>query len=341
MALYDEDMLQEINDNVDLLEYVSNFIDLKQRGKEFFGKCSLHIDRTPSFSITPEKNRFFCFGCGAGGGIIQYLTIYEKMSFDEAVLKASNLANIDLKTMCQSETVKLNKSIKRRTLQKEENLELNVQQRILDKKEFLKHQKVPITDWINEGIRQEELDLFEVRLDTRGNRIVYPVYDTGGNLINIKGRTLCKDYKKLGIAKYINYFPVGVVDYFQGMNVTLPYISETGELKIFEGIKSVMKLFGWGIKDAASAEKHSLTPEQIKIIISSKEIKNVVFCYDSDVSYHEKDVKRNIDILKRFVNVYIIEDKGNLLGGALHKNSPVDLGLEVWNELYKSKTKIR
>jgi len=52
-------------------------------------------------------------------------------------------------------------------------------------------------------------------------------------------------------------------------------------------------------------------------------------------------VKRNIDILKRFVNVYIIEDKGNLLGGALHKNSPVDLGLEVWNELYKSKTKIR
>lgn len=338
MALYDEDMLEEINNNVDLLDYIGDDIELKQRGRDYFGRCTLHIDRTPSFSITPSKNRFYCFSCGAGGGIIQYLITYEKLSFDEAVAKASRLANVDLKTMCQSETVKLNKSI--RKIQSN-NSEDGATRRHLDKNELFKYQDTNITDWIKEGISTETLKTFEVRIDTRGNRIVYPVYDIDGNLINIKGRTLCKDYKLFGIQKYINYYPVGTVDYFQGMNITFQYIKESGEIKIFESIKSVMKLFTWGIKDSASAEKHTLTPAQIKILISTREIKSVVFCYDSDVSYQERKVKENIDLLKHFLNVYVIIDRENLLGGVEAKNAPVDLGRDIWESLYATKVKIK
>ena len=67
---------------------------------------------------------------------------------------------------------------------------------------------------------------------------------------------------------------------------------------------------------------------------------NVVFAYDSDISYSDKDVKQSIDKLKRITNVYIIQDTNNLLGGKEAKNAPVDLGQEVWEELYESKRKV-
>nr|WP_024835501.1 CHC2 zinc finger domain-containing protein [Clostridium sp. 12(A)] len=338
MALYDDDMLEEINSNVDLLDYIGSTMELKQRGKDYFGHCSLHIDRTSSFSVTPSKNKFFCFSCGAGGGIIQYLILYEKLGYDEAIKKASRLADVDLKAMCQSETVKLNKVIRKFH---NNNPSESSTREILSSKELLKYKDVEIPEWVEEGISPSVLKIFGIRLDNRGNRIVYPVYDMVGNLINIKGRTLCKEFKFFGIQKYINYYPVGVVDYFQGMNITLQYIKASGEIKIFESIKSVMKLFTWGIKDSASAEKHTLTLEQIKILISTQEIKSVVFCYDSDVSYQERKVKENIDLLKRFVNVYVIIDKKNLLGGVEGKNSPVDLGKEVWESLYQTRVKIK
>jgi DNA primase len=143
----------------------------------------------------------------------------------------------------------------------------------------------------------------------------------------------------MGICKYINYYTVGTMDYFQGMNITGRHIEETGEIKIFESLKSVMKLCGYGIWDSVSAEKHSLTDEQLSIIIKSN-IKNVVLCYDSDVSYDEKAVCENIRLLKRFVNVYIIEDTKGLLGGKEARNAPIDKGIDIWNTLYSERRKI-
>ena len=313
------------------MEYIEQSIELKQRGKDYFGNCPLHVDLTPSFSVNSENNMFYCFSCGRGGGIISYLMAYENMTHDDAVTKASMLANIDLKSMCQSQTVKLNKK-----LNKTRQIKENIGHEILDKNVFLRFRKGIIQDWLDEGIRQEEIDLFEIRVDDRGNRIVYPVYDINENLINIKGRTLFKDYKKIGIAKYMNYYPVGTMDYFQGYNITRQYIKK--EVKIFESIKSVMKLFGHDIKDSISAEKHTLTDEQIVFLI--KLGVDVVFCYDSDISYREKEVARNINILKRFTNVYVVEDKDGLLGGKEGKNSPIDKGINIWDTLYANKRKI-
>ncbi len=333
IGTYDEDMIKEISDSVNLLEYIEQSIDLKPKGRDYFGNCPLHIDKTPSFSVTPEKNNFFCFGCGRGGGIIQFLIEYESMSYDDAVLKASHLANIDISKMCQSETVKINKTI--RKCKQKPNI---ITHEILDKKELEKYTKEKIPEWLEEDIRQEEIDLFDIRIDHRSNRIVYPVYDLQGNLINIKGRTRYENYKAMGISKYINYFKVGEMDYFQGLNITLPFIKETNEIKIFESIKSGMKLMKYSIKDSASAEKHTLTIEQIKLLIRIGA--DVVLCYDSDVSYKDREVRKNIETLKRFLNVYIVEDSKKLLGGKESKNSPIDCGIEIWNELYANRKKI-
>ena len=75
---YDEDFLRELNQKVNLADYVGNFIELSPRSNgDLYGKCPLHDDKTPSFSVNTRENLFYCFSCGRGGGIIQYLMKYE------------------------------------------------------------------------------------------------------------------------------------------------------------------------------------------------------------------------------------------------------------------------
>lgn len=330
---YDDDMLQEINASVDLYEYVSQSIDLEKRGKDYFGHCPLHVDKTPSFSITPSKNSYYCFSCGRSGGIIGFLMDYEHLKFDDAVSKAAKLANMDLSKMCRSQTIAFLKNT-RNALQEKQI----INHTIFPPSELNKYSKSKISEWLDEGIEQDVLDLFGIKINNRDNRIVYPVYDINGNLINIKGRTRYKNYKELRIPKYINYYPVGTMDYFQGLNITLPYVKQQNEIIIFESIKSVMKIFGWGYKNSASAEKHTLTDEQLKLLVKLRV--NIVFAYDSDVSYAQEKVKMNIDVLKRLTNVYVIYDDKGLLGGKVAKNAPADLTKGIWEELYFSKTKV-
>lgn len=332
---YDDEMLQEINRNADLLAYAQLSLDFEQRGNDYFAHCPLHEDKTPSLSITPEKNSYYCFSCGKRGGMIGFLMDFEGMDFDGAVEKAANLASIDLSKMCQSKTISFLKKWKTILYPaKKENFE----HEILPEKTINNFQKEKVTEWLNEGISQDMIDLFNIRIDNYGNRIVYPVYDLAGNLINIKGRTRYKNYKELKLSKYMNYYKVGVMDYFQCLEKTLPYVKKKKEIIIFESIKSVMKAYQWGYQNCASAEKHTLTPEQIDLLIKLKV--NVVFAYDSDVDYWQGEVRENIDKLRRVTNVYIIEDKDKLLGGKEMKNSPADCGKDIWEELYTTKRKV-
>lgn len=332
---FDDEMLQEINASVDLLEYVSQTIDMERRGNDYFGKCPLHIDNTPSFSITPAKNSYYCFSCGKSGGIIGFLMDYEGLKFEDAVYKAATLANMDMSTMCRSQTMSFLKRIRKMIIGDKKE---TYQHKFLDISEIEKYSKEEVTEWLDEGIEQEVMDLFGVRVDNWNNRIVYPVYDADSNLINIKARTRYPNYKQMKIPKYINYFKIGVMDYFQGLNVTLPFIQEKNEIIIFESFKSVMKAYGWMYKNCVSAEKHTLTDEQIKLLV--KMHVNIVFAYDADINYWQHDVKKDIDKLKRVTNVYVIEDNNLLLGGSESKNAPVDKGKEVWDELYLSRKKI-
>lgn len=333
---YDDETLQEINDNADLLAYAQQTLDLEQRGNDYFAHCPLHRDDTPSLSFTPSKNSYYCFSCGASGGMIGYLMDFEGMEFEDAVEKAAGLANIDMSKMCQSKTMILLKKW-RMFLQSKQKKEV-YKHSIIPMTAFTKFSKEEVPEWLEEGISQEVMDLFDIRIDNYSNRIVYPVYDIDGNLINIKGRTRYENYKKLKLPKYMNYYTVGVMDYFQGLEKTLKYIKEQNEIIIFESIKSVMKAYGWGYKNCVSAEKHTLTPEQISLLVKLKV--NVVFAYDSDVSYNDGEVKENIDIMRKVTNVYVISDKDLLLGGSSTKNAPVDCGQDIWEELYFSKRKV-
>lgn len=331
---YDDEMLQQINENADLFGYVSQTMELEKKGNDYWAHCPLHTDLTPSLSFTPAKNSYYCFSCGKSGGIIGYLIDFEKMKFEDAVEKAAKLANLDLSKMCHSKTITFLKRLRALAMKPKSAYE----HRILDDSELDKYQIEPVKEWLDEGIEQDVMDLFGVRVDTWQNRIIYPVYDICGNLINIKARTRYKNYKQMKIPKYINYFQVGVMDYFQGLNTTLKYVLDANEIIIFESVKSVMKAYGWGYKNCASAEKHTLTKEQIDLLVKLRV--NIVFAYDCDVDYRSSDVRQDIDKLKRVTNVFVIEDRKKLLGGKETKNAPVDCGEEIWETLYSQKRKV-
>lgn len=331
---YDDEMLQQINENADLFGYVSQTMELEKKGNDYWAHCPLHTDLTPSLSFTPAKNSYYCFSCGKSGGIIGYLIDFEKMKFEDAVEKAAKLANLDLSKMCHSKTITFLKKLRALAMKPKSAYE----HRILDDSELDKYQIEPVKEWLDEGIEQDVMDLFGVRVDTWQNRIIYPVYDICGNLINIKARTRYKNYKQMKIPKYINYFQVGVMDYFQGLNTTLKYVLDANEIIIFESVKSVMKAYGWGYKNCASAEKHTLTKEQIDLLVKLRV--NIVFAYDCDVDYRNSDVRQDIDKLKRVTNVFVIEDRKKLLGGKETKNAPVDCGEEIWETLYSQKRKV-
>ena len=330
---YDEDFLRELNQKVNLADYVGNFIELSPRSNgDLYGKCPLHDDKTPSFSVNTRENLFYCFSCGRGGGIIQYLMKYEGLSIDEAVQKVCRLVKIDPEKLCTSETVRFLRKMKREASQKE------VKHPILAEAEYLRYADEVPAEWLQEGISAATMKAFEVRVDNRANRIVYPVRNRAGELINIKGRTRFPNYKEMHLQKYINYKTVGTMDYFQGLHLTEPFIREKHEAIVFESIKSVMKCWDCGIKNTISAEKHDLTPEQIRLLISLRA--DVVLAYDSDVCYQNAKIVEDIRRLARFTNVYIIEDSEGVLGGKEGKNSPIDLGGDIFQKLYEKRRKV-
>lgn len=334
MFTYDDDTLREINEHADLVEYASRTMELCKRGEDYFTNCPKHIDKTPSLSFTPTKNSYYCFSCGASGGIIGFLMDFEGLDFKSAVEKAAGLANVDMSTICHSETMNFLRKLRSLKQEKKEPYA----HPIISQAEYEKYSQEPVPEWLDEGISQETLDLFGVRIDKFQNRIIYPVCNIEGELINIKARTRNPKYKMLKIPKYINYYSVGVMDYFQSLNITLPYIKEANEVIIFESIKSVMKAYGWGYKNCVSAEKHTLTKEQVELLVRLRV--NVVLAYDTDVDYKSSDVKKSIDKLKRVTNVYIVEDIEDMLGGIESKNSPADCGQEVWRYVYEHKKKV-
>lgn len=331
MCFYDEVIIEEIKNSINIEDYISQYIDLEQRSGKLFGICPFHEEKTASLMVDIDKKMFHCFGCKVGGSIIDFVKNIDNISYYEAIVKLSAYSGVSLETRLQSETLKIFKQ-----MNKTQTAEVPNPHFIYDYSIYDKFNKGKINSWIDEGISQNMIDLYDIRIDVSGERIVYPVYDINNNLINIKGRTLREDFKKSKIPKYINYYKVGTMDYLQCLNMELDNIKINNEVIIFEGIKSCMKAKMYGVHAPISAETSALNIHQIKLLLSLK--CNIVVAFDKDKPIN--DIKKNIKILSKFTNVFIINDKNGLLGDKSNKLSPVDAGQDVWEELYKNKERM-
>ena len=96
MARIPQEIINRINDTADIVEIVSKYVDLKQRGRNFFGLCPFHNEKTPSFSVAPDKGIYHCFGCGNGGNAVNFIMEYEKISFVDAIQQIGGQLGIEV-----------------------------------------------------------------------------------------------------------------------------------------------------------------------------------------------------------------------------------------------------
>lgn len=335
---YDNDALREMCSQIDLLEYASQTMEFEGKGDSYAAHCPLHIDKTASLFITPSKNLFHCFSCGKSGNIINWLMIFEGLKFNEAVEKISRLTGFDIKNFKQCSALQYYKEILRLQNKKEVSVNNRI---ILTESEIAKYKDEVPDEWVKEDIKPEIMKRHNIRIDEACNRIVYPVYDNNFNLIGIKGRTRYNNYKQMKIKKYQNYHKIGTTDFFIGMKENIENIKSKNEVIIFEGIKSGMKVEGWGFDNWLASETGWLNEEQVLILVKLG-IKDVVIAYDTDVSLQKiKDCTKK---LRRFANVYVVSDrrfkKYKLLGDEKDKLSPCDKGEEVWRTLYNERKRV-
>lgn len=98
MVIYNENIIEEIENRNDIVDVISKYVTLKRSGRNFFGLCPFHKEKTPSFSVSPEKQIFHCFGCGAGGNVIHFVSKVENIGFKESLELLANKAGIQLPT---------------------------------------------------------------------------------------------------------------------------------------------------------------------------------------------------------------------------------------------------
>lgn len=329
---YEKEQIDELCSHLDLVEYVSRDYELKGNGDEFSMHCPCHKDSDPSMYLSKSKNSFYCHSCRRRGGPLQWLIQVEKLSFPQAIDKLTRETGIEVKHTETASSFKFFKSMAG-IANKEEK---RVEREILPESYLDQFQVPPDGEpklWLDEGISQEMIRKYNIRIAKSSNRIVYPVYDNEDRLIGVKGRTMFENYKLLGISKYINLVPIKTTDFLQGMHENRTAILEKSEAILFEGIKSVMLADSWGYHNCVSTETSMINEAQARILIQMG-IKDCVIAFDNDVPL--KELKSSANRLGRWMNVWFVQDKNGNPGDKL---APVDKGEKIWKELYEGRVR--
>lgn len=187
--------------------------------------------------------------------------------------------------------------------------------------------------WEQEGISLESMRRFQVAYDAFSDRLVFPIRDIHGHIINVSGRTVDPQWKERGLRKYTYFKPLGVLEAIYGFAENREEILRKREIILFEGAKSVMMADTWGIKNCGAILTSHLSAVQMKIL--ARLGCRVVFALDKEVVIRDD---QNIARLKRYVNVEYIFDRDGLLD---EKMAPVDAGREVWERLYETRLSYR
>ncbi len=306
MTRYSEELIEEIRNSNDIVDVISQYVVLKRSGRNFFGLCPFHKEKSPSFSVSPDKQIFHCFGCGVGGNIIHFVSKIENIGFIETLQLLAERANITLPTLESSEdnkTLELKAKlykINELTAQfYHENLykptskiaQEYIKKRKLDNK-TLKNFKIGYSCNYNElynylkqnGFTDEEL--IESNLVCRNQngqmvdrfrkRLMFPIQDIKNRTIAFGGRVLDDS-----LPKYINS-PEGLV-YSKGRNLYGLNIAKNSgkkEIVIVEGYMDAVSLHQRGIDNAVASLGTALTEAQGRLLTRYSE--KVIIGYDSD-----------------------------------------------------------
>lgn len=308
-----EETIEKIRISVDIVDVVSEYVQLKKQGRNYFGLCPFHGENTPSFSVSPDKQIFHCFGCGAGGNVFSFLMDLEGYSFAEAAINLANKVNIDLSDYEQPTAVSDKNNEASKMQEAHELLKKFYHHLLLNTKEGQ-----PALDYLtNRGFTREIIDKFEIGyaldswdfatkfLQKRGfrlelmeragllvkkedtgtffdrfrNRVMFPIWDHQGKTIAFSGRVLDKgqEPKYLNSPETIIFNKSKTLYNFHQARLA---IRKHQQVVLFEGFADVIAADTADVPNSIGTMGTSLTDEHVKII--RRNVESVVICYDSD-----------------------------------------------------------
>lgn len=320
---YPEELVEEIREKNDIVDVISNYVKLQRRGSSYFGLCPFHNEKSPSFSVSPGKQMYYCFGCGAGGNVFTFIMEYENYTFPEALKLLAERAGVDLPEQEYTE------EMRRQQDQKAAILELNKmaakyyyyqlrspsgQQGM----EYLKGRQLSDETMKSFGLgyankysddlyrylkgkgvsdellRESGLVTFDERYgmhDKFWNRVMFPIFDVNGRVIGFGGRVMGD-----GKPKYLNSPETKVFD--KSRNLYGLHVARTARKKyllVCEGYMDVISLHQAGFKNAVASLGTALTAQHASLL--KRYTEEIILTYDSDEA-GTKAALRAIPLLK-------------------------------------------
>ncbi len=322
MARYSEEILNEVRQANDIVDVISQYVHLKRSGRNYFGLCPFHNEKSPSFSVSPDKQIFHCFGCGVGGNVITFVSQIEGLNFVETVQMLAERANIQLPTLqnngdtqreiLKDKVYKVNEFTAEYYHQNLYKPQAKMAQEYVKKRqltnETLKSFRIGFSGKFDElyqelkkqGFQEQEiLESGLVNKNERGqyidryrNRLMFPICDARGRVIAFGGRVL-DDSKP----KYINS-PENIV-YSKGRHLFGLNVAKKGDTKkllIVEGYMDVISLHQRGITNVVAPLGTALTEQQGWLLRKNSE--QIILSFDSDDAGIKAKL-RAIDILQK------------------------------------------
>jgi DNA primase len=325
VGLIPEDIVEAVRQRSDIVEVVSRYVQLKKKGKNHTGSCPFHNERTPSFTVTPEKQIFYCFGCGAGGDVFKFLMLKENLSFQEAVTMLAKQVGV---TIPASESPFQQEKERRLSLFREaNNLARDYFRQTLQKhgaaaiaRKYLAGREVTtelqeefqlgyaLPEWSSllgfmerKGLTPKQATEAGLAVKTETgryydrfrNRLIFPIWDTTGQVVGFGGRVLDDS-----LPKYLNtpetmFFNKGRILY--GMHLARAAIRENGCVVVVEGYMDVVTAHQYGIKNVVASMGTALTSEHGRLLTHYS--RDVVIAYDADAAGEAATV-RGMDLLE-------------------------------------------
>lgn len=319
---YSDDLIEEIRSRNDIIDVISGYVKLKRQGATYFGLCPFHNEKSPSFSVTPGKQMYYCFGCGEGGNVYSFIMKYENYTFLEAVKMLADRAGVQLPETEYTEEEKRKADLKAALLEinkqaalyfhhllKSEKGKIGLNyfnSRGLDYETIIRfglgysnktsddlYRYFKQQDYSDELLKESGLFAFSEKgtYDKFWNRVMFPILDINNRVIGFGGRVMGE-----GEPKYLNSPETKIFEKSRNLyGMNFARISRKPYILICEGYMDVIALHRAGFTNAVAALGTAFTQQHAMLI--KRYVKDVVLTFDSDGA-GQKAALRAIPILK-------------------------------------------